>query len=295
MKKTILFFISVGLVCSQTLQGQVSITRSAGFGTTSPSSACLACAGSIWNNEANIYLADGIPSDIDLMQNAFCFQSSCYYSRSLVCKQFGFSIPGTATIVGIEVNILRDAPGLNIIKDSVVVLMKNGTTASSDYKSPVFWPVTYTSQIYGGPANLWGLSWTPADINDPATLVALNVYNKDVVSVSGVNVDHVSMTVYYTTATGIVGSQTSSPNEFIITQEDENTILCSFNASGSLSPAQLNILDISGKKIYAKDLGVLHTGRYKEEISVSGLANGIYFTQYINGDKILTRKFNIRK
>lgn len=294
MKKYILSFIASAFVFIQTSVSQISVTDDAGTAVTTPISACLSCPGSIWNNEPNVYIADGNPSDIDLMQNGFCFQSTCYYSRFLLCSQFGFSIPGTATILGIEINILRDAPAINIIKDTTVQLVKNGTTVSSNYRSAAYWPLTYTNQLYGGPADLWGLTWTPADINNPTTAMGLAIYNQSTSSVSGVNVDHVSMTVYYSVTTGVIESQTSAPDSFSVNQVNESSVLFSFNIS-SKTGVELNLYDLSGKLIYSKEFGEQTSGMHKETVSTENLQSGIYLAQYIYGDKVISRKFNVQK
>jgi hypothetical protein len=288
MKKQLLLFITS--VSVQFAIAQSPVTLSATSGTTVPSPACFACAGSIWNNEANVSLADGIPSDIDLMQNGTCFQSTCYSSRSLESSQFGFSIPGTAIVLGIEVRILREAPAVNIIKDTLVQLLRAGTFASSNYKSAVLWPTAYTTEVYGGPTDLWGILWNATTINDPATAVDLKIYNLSASSVSGVNVDQVSMTVYYSTATGIVQSQTSVPNSFSIFQTGENEFSVSFITSESSSLNKLNVYDISGKLVYSKNLGAIAVGEHQETISTNKLQKGIYLITIQNDKGVRAKK-----
>ncbi len=235
MKKYLFSFILSGIVFVQISIAQTLVTMPPGTVVTSPSNACLSCPGSGWNNEMNAAILDGVPANVNLMQNAFCFQSTCYYSRSLVSSQFGFSIPGSSTILGIEVNITREGPSINTVKDTVVMLLMNGITSSSNYRSALSWPATYSNQVYGGSSDLWGLTWTPADINNPLTAVRLGVYNLSASSVSGVNVDFVSMTVYYANPLGIVESQTLNPNIFSNYPNPSTNIL--------------NIENISSKKI----------------------------------------------
>ena len=287
MKKTLLIFIMLCL--SLQYANSQSSTQSATFGTTSPSSACLSCPGSIWNNEMNVAAADGIPSDIGLMQNGFCFQSTCYYSRFLESSQFGFAIPGTATIVGIEVSILRNSPGVNIIKDTVVQLLRNGVTASSNYMASVYWPLAYTTQVYGGPTDLWGLAWTPGAINNPATAVDLKIYNQSASSQSGINVDHVTMTVYYSTATGVLESQTSSPFSFYANQTAANELTISFMTS-KISQEKISLYDLNGKNVYSKELGGLNEGQHTEVVSTENLSKGTYLIVLQSTEGVRTKK-----
>src|ERR1041385_850093 len=129
MKKSLcLLFVGIPMLVSAQ-----SLTQSPGTAATIPSPACLSCAGSIWNNETNVSAADGLPADIDLMQNPTCFQSTCFYSRTLASSNFGFSIPGTATILGIQVDILRKAPAINTVVDTIVQLRKGGVTTGNNY------------------------------------------------------------------------------------------------------------------------------------------------------------------
>ena len=282
MKKHLFSFIILGIAFVQTSTAQ-TVTMAAGTGTTSPSNACLACPGSGWNNETNVTVLDGMPADVNLMQNAFCFQSTCYYSRSLLSSQFGFSIPGTATILGIEVNIVREGPAINTIRDTTVLISQNGILASSNYKSGTFWPATYANQLYGGPSDLWGLTWVPADINNPATAVRLGVYNTTASSVSGVNVDYVSMTVYYSTTTGIIESQTSSPNVFSLYPNPSENIL-NIKTDNNSKIEKVVVLDIAGRK-------VLEQKENTAQLNIQSLEKGIYQLIITTGGKNYSGKF----
>ncbi|HWY12449.1 MAG TPA: T9SS type A sorting domain-containing protein [Bacteroidia bacterium] len=282
MKKHLLTLI-MGIVFTQTLFAQTFMTMPTGTATTSPSNACLSCPGSGWNNEMNVTVSDGIAADVNLMKNAFCFQSTCYYSRSLVSSQFGFSIPGSATILGIEVNIIREAPAINTIMDTTVMLLMNGVTQSLNNKSSVSWPATYTNQVYGGPSNLWGLTWTPADINNPATAVRLGVYNQSTVSVSGVNVDFISMTVYYANPLGIIESQTSSPNVFSPYPNPSENILNIENISNR-KIEMVTVFDIMGRK-------VLEQRENTSQVNVQSLEKGMYQLVIISNGKNYSWKF----
>lgn len=266
MKKHLFSFIILGIAFIQSSIAQ-TVTMPAGTASTSPSNACLSCPGSGWNNETNVTVLDGMPADVNLMQNAFCFQSTCYYSRSLISSQFGFAIPGSATILGIEINILREAPAVNTIKDTTVILLMNGVTQSLNNKSLVSWPATYTSQVYGGPSNLWGLVWTPADINNPATALRLGVYNQSTVSVNGVNVDYVSMTVYYTNSLGIIESQTSSPSVF--SYPNPSADILNIEIKNNFKIDDVLVYDVSGRK-------VLEQKENAAQLNIQSLEKGIY-------------------
>jgi hypothetical protein len=119
----------------------------------------------------------------------------------LKATNFGFSIPSDATIQGISVSIERKGTGggSNRTRDSVVKLVKAdgtlGTTNKADAANN--WPSTDTVKIYGDASDLWGDTWSYADINDAdfgVVLAAAIVVDTSVTS----SVDHVTITVHYT-------------------------------------------------------------------------------------------------
>ncbi len=105
-------------------------------------------------------------------------------SHYLMGTNFGFAIPPDATICGIEVTFDRSSSsgiaGGDRIRDNVVMLVKNGAVdVDGDNKADKSsnWPTDDTNITYGSQFDLWGLTWTPADINSGNFGVALSVYN----------------------------------------------------------------------------------------------------------------------
>ncbi len=87
-------------------------------------------------------------------------------------NDFGFAIPACATIQGIQVDLMQawqqDPPtpnslGVTIGKDETTL----GTEKTGGPQTEVSegWCGTMPIETYGGPTDLWGLTWTPADIN----------------------------------------------------------------------------------------------------------------------------------
>jgi hypothetical protein len=109
-------------------------------------------------------------------------------TNTLLIKALGFNVPAGATIKGIEVDVYRGALRSNAVTDVTVQLLKAGVAAGSNKATGGFWPfippptvqvgsfqfnVDYRvpgtggiEQVYGGPTDMWGTSWTPTDIND---------------------------------------------------------------------------------------------------------------------------------
>jgi hypothetical protein len=91
-------------------------------------------------------------------------------SDRLVAFRFGFAIPPTATILGIEVQINRGIsdidPSSNVV-DEEITLLKAGVSQPTNKANVLLpWPVGATTvEVYGGPTDLWGNTWTPAQVN----------------------------------------------------------------------------------------------------------------------------------
>jgi len=129
------------------------------------------------------------------------------YSKYLKVVNLGFSIPSGSTITGIEVNLEKFAlynTGSSYAKDSQLKLYKGGVLGGSDLANTGSnWSTTESVITYGGSSNLWGESWTYSDINATDFGVGFSVYISSVPKVANyAYLDHVSVTVYYTTGGG---------------------------------------------------------------------------------------------
>jgi hypothetical protein len=143
-----------------------------------------------WGSPQNILAADGTSSAISAMiENEV--------SHYLVAKGFGVQVPSFATIQGIKVEWLRNSLSPGDLLDNAVRLVKGGAIQTTDRSSATEWPTGATYASYGGPTDLWGTTWTPADVNAAEFGAALSVkYN----SFAGNNwpyVDHARITVYF--------------------------------------------------------------------------------------------------
>ena len=140
-----------------------------------------------WSNPTNVELQDG--------SSATIIVSGAQVSHYLRASGYGFSVPTGATIDGIMATVWKtQGPCL----DYSVFMMKTGAEATNNMAhSYPDWPGTGTSVVsYGGPTNLWGVSWTPTDINNSGFGFSLSAKN----GLSGTNtcgIDAVKITVYY--------------------------------------------------------------------------------------------------
>ena len=190
----ILFFSANTMVCSQS-QGPNNPAT-----VTTGSAACLACQGSLWTTPANAEVADGFFTGAPLAAAGSCFQTNCYRSRPLLATNFGFNIPANATISYIVVHVKREGTVAAVIMDSLVSVMKANVISGANHAHPDYWPGTNTDTSYGGPGDLWGTTWTPADINATGFGVALIAKNTSA-TLYNAYVDNINVTVYYTLPT----------------------------------------------------------------------------------------------
>ncbi len=146
----------------------------------------------------------------DISYASATLTGSILSSATLQGTNFGFAIPSNASINGIVVTIGRyesgQRDGYFDVRDSVVKLIKGGVISGNNKAAGgTEWPIgSPVAAVYGSPADLWGLSWTPEDINAGNFGVALSVLS-DVNRIA--YVDYIKVAVTYSVT--MVGSNTS--------------------------------------------------------------------------------------
>jgi hypothetical protein len=146
-----------------------------------------------WSNPGNITTAGSPYPTASITTHAT--------SEYLEGTNYGFSIPSNATIVGIQVTINRYSSansGGNSINDVTVSLIKGGAITGDNKATSTDWPTSFGTASYGGPSDLWGASWTYADINASNFGVALSAYNQSGFSSRTAYVDYMQISVTYT-------------------------------------------------------------------------------------------------
>src|SRR5690606_25457729 len=182
-----------------------SVTRFAGGGAT------VTGVGTInWNNPGNIVANDAANASLTL--------NAGVTSRYLVASNFGFTIPTSAIITGVQVDIDKVATGgtlsLADVRDNIVRLAVGGAPVGSNLAVNAKWPTSFTIVGYGGATNLWGTTLTPAQVNATNFGVYLAITNQGLVS-STAQVDFIRVTIYYTnpipTITNLTATSTCLP------------------------------------------------------------------------------------
>lgn len=126
-----------------------------------------------WNNPANAASEDSVYTTTTPDLNAYgSSPPTLASSQYLSCTQptsFG-SIPSSATILGIQVSVVRHrtagTDNSTYIHDLSVKLTQSGTPVGIDHADTTSdWSVgTDETKLYGGQTDLWGASWTPATL-----------------------------------------------------------------------------------------------------------------------------------
>lgn len=156
-------------------------TAGPNYASTADSDSTL--SGNAWSNPGNAAASD----------NAYATASS-NGTQYLKATGFGFSIPTGATIDGIVVEWERKTSSSGVT-DKAVRIVKAGAVGSTDKSAAGDWPTTDTFKSYGGSTDLWGETWTAADINSANFGAAIATQSTLVRTNS---VDSVRITVYYT-------------------------------------------------------------------------------------------------
>lgn len=163
-----LLFLFTATLCLTNVEAQVSGPNAGSTATV------VTIAGSdvTWLNPTNAFASDNnwsVTSD-----NLF---GAGEYTDYLQVTGFGFAVPSSATITGIEVLVEKNVQtsGSSRIRDYRVRLVKNGAIGTTDRSDLVTnWASNVdVTKTYGSSTDLWGESWTYSDINNANFGVAL--------------------------------------------------------------------------------------------------------------------------
>lgn len=169
-----------------------SVTSS---GPLSPGTA----TGAGWTNINNIKASDGTYATrvVAPLANAPTVQAT----------NFGFAIPSTATIVGVQASIIHgQIAGGGSLVDGTVQLIKGGVGSGSNKATGAAWGTPPETFTYGGSSDLWGNTLGPSDVNAANFGIQLVAQNTDSISNATAGLDYFSLKVYYTLPTGTIVS-----------------------------------------------------------------------------------------
>lgn len=183
---------------------------STSVGPSNPGTAASVSFGSeVWANPNNAKTEDATFASSSMT----CEPGVDDSTDQLLLTNFGFAVPSTATVVGVQVRIKRrgiTAFANTHVVDESIHLVKTGSSAGDNKASTSNWTNgTAEDAFYGGADDTWSVSLTPADVNAVnfgvsifATGTTTNVNGGNPVTISA-NVDVVQVTVYYQSGGGV--------------------------------------------------------------------------------------------
>jgi len=223
-----------------------------------------------WSSVDNVKAQDNQYANVHISAHD---AETTYYAKA---TGYGFSIPLGATITGIELTVYRyanrDSSG-QYTNDQSVKLVKNGAAVGTSAAKAAHWELTNTAVVYGGSTDLWGTTWTGAEINSAnfgaafqANLVSNN-YTQNAY------VDSMAIKVYYdnpapTTPTGLTRANLDAT--------EANTLTWTFNdpmAGDTQSAYQLLAYDASDNSL-DYDTGKTISNISANEMAANTLVNG---------------------
>lgn len=180
----------------------------------------------VWNNPNNIKLIDGTLAT-SIMS---CSPGTDDATGDITASNFGFSIPGSSTIVGVQVTINRNsnisAPQSHT-KDILIQLTNSGVIGDNKAALTVNWPGVLGVASYGGASDNWNASLTPTIVNSAGFGVVIaaigtttNINGGSPVTVTA-GIDYVQVTVYYQSG-GSVNTGTITAKQVNLTLPTSN-------------------------------------------------------------------------
>lgn len=247
-------------------------------GPNSPTDASASGTGASFANLTGLYANDNNAAYSDLAAYPTCISSFlCYHSQEAIITHFGFSIPLNATVTGVKVEIRKKvSQPVTTIHDSIVQLVINSVPVGLNLSSTNQWQMPFTYETYGDSVNLWGAAITPADINSVLFGLRLMLSNGNIDQTA--QVDHVRMTVYYTTSSGLFPL---NDDKSVSVFQNNGQLVITNNSKEKL--LQTILTDQSGRVIATNNSG-------NHLIELNGAGGGIYFVQMQFASGMVTRK-----
>ena len=162
------------------------------FGGGTFSNVTISGSNKPWVNTSNASLSDNVYTTFGNLSNP-----GGTYTDYLQVTGFGFNLPSTVVINGIILEIERSDPG-GRTADYAISIVKGGVISTTNRSSGAAYSLTDSYQTFGSAGDLWGETWTPADINSANFGIAIAAQR--VVSggsTAAARIDHVRITVFY--------------------------------------------------------------------------------------------------
>ena len=153
-----------------------------------------------WNNVSAAQSADGTYATSGVL-------SPGDITDTLMLRNWGFSIPTHAQILGIRAQVKRSSTSGAGVVDYVVRLV-HGPFRMNNVAQPGVWGTTDAVVTYGGATDTWegnyfGEPWTAWDVNDPTFGIMLVARHAGGAGTDTARVDSVELTIFYRDSTAL--------------------------------------------------------------------------------------------
>ena len=257
------------------------------------------CTSSQGANSGSVFVNDDIfnglpwsqPQNAQSSDNSYAsvgLSSFGPYSEGLKATGFGFSIPTTASICGIEVNVERSRSGFIGVHDLEINVVKNNTVTGFNYASNLDWDTTDLLVTYGSNSDLWGTTWTPAEINNSSFGAAVSASKGGPFSSSGL-VDQITIKVFYDNSTGIANNTGTIDAIRIFPNPSSGNFTITFH--DITNNGRIEIYSALGERIFSEPVSLTS----KKEINLNNISRGIYFVKVFDGEKSYCKKLIVEK
>ncbi|CAK0770119.1 MSHA biogenesis protein MshQ [Gammaproteobacteria bacterium] len=151
----------------------------------------------------------------------------------LKCTSYGFSIPTGAIINGITVKVERsvDRTDRGNTRDAVMRLVKAGVIGATDRSTTTVYTASDIVESHGGVTDLWGTTWTPADINNTNFGAVFSAAKGSGGNVN-VKVDYIQIVVDYTVIPIVTTINRTSTNPTTANTAVSWSVVFSISVSG---------------------------------------------------------------
>ncbi|HYK01306.1 MAG TPA: LamG-like jellyroll fold domain-containing protein [Thermoanaerobaculia bacterium] len=153
-----------------------------------------------WTNPNNAQTDNGSYATAVLASVAGVSNESSHYLKA---TNFGFAIPTSATITGVVVEEKVVATNTSI-RNANTKLVKGGAFVGTAKTTSTVWSIAEAYISFGGSSDLWGTTWTPAEVNSSGFGVGVSAWNANSLTSSHTaSLNHIRITVHYTTVNGV--------------------------------------------------------------------------------------------
>lgn len=189
----------------------IAVDHTIGAVTQGPFAPGTATTSLGWTTPNNAKIADGVFTSTTIGT----FRNSV---GNLYLSNFGFFLPATAIVQGIQVDILGDFtyPSADSATPQYFVKLTPDGTAGNSESTNV--PTTNSFATVGGPTDLWGNTWNSANISNSAFGVIITAFNPSIFHSATINIDFVRITITYLVDLSSVNvASTATPGDVTLT------------------------------------------------------------------------------